>query len=328
MKTPLGFVRLKTILVDGSIVSKKQYRIRNWPEYNKALVNRGSLTIWFDEKSIAEWHNTEQSGQRGRPQDYSDTAIICALTLRNLFRLPLRATQGLVMSLIEVLHLPITAPTYSTLCRRQSSLTIPSYKNQNGEPIHLVIDASGIKIFGEGEWKMRQHGKEKRRTWKKLHIALNEKTQDIVMSVLSDAKVHDCEVIDILLPSDNELIISQVTGDGAYDTYGCYAAAAKLGAKPCFPPRVTAARHKPTDEARRLRNCVVGHVRRKGLKNWKINNKYHRRSLAETAFSRLKKIFGSHAASRIFENQAIEMALRCHVLNKINQLGMPDSVRT
>jgi IS5 family transposase len=312
--------------MDGTMARKKQYRIRNWPEYNKALVNRGSLTIWFDEESIAEWHNTQQSGQRGRPQDYSDTAIICALTLRNIFRLPLRATQGLVASLIDLLQLPITAPDYTTLCRRQSSLILPQYKSKHNKPLHLVVDGSGFKIFGEGEWKMRQHGKEKRRVWRKLHIAVDEASQDIVMAVISDSKVHDCEVLDLLLPSRQDVTVSQVTGDGAYDAHNCYDAAIKIGAKPCFPPRVNAARNKPIDEARRLRNRVVGSVRRKGLKNWKRNNNYHQRSLAETAFSRLKKIFGSHAASRVFENQVIELGLRCKILNKINQLGMPDSV--
>jgi hypothetical protein len=326
MKTSLGFVRLKTILMDGTMARKKQYRIRNWREYNKALVNRGSLTIWFDEESIAEWHNTHLSGQRGRPHDYSDTAIICALTLRNLFRLPLRATQGLVASLIQLLCLPLTAPDYSTLCRRQSSLTIPTYKCKHTQPIHLVVDGGGIKIFGEGEWKMRQHGKEKRRTWRKLHIAVDEASQDIIMSVISDSNVHDGEVLDLLLPSIEDMVVAQVTGDGAYDSHPCYNAAIKIGAKPCFPPRINAARHKPIDEAHKSRNRAVGSVRNKGLKKWKEKNNFHRRSLAETAFSRLKKIFGSHAASRVFENQVIELGLRCHILNRMNQLGMPDSV--
>lgn len=305
---------------------KKQYRIRNWPEYNKALVNRGSLTIWFDEKSIDEWHDAKLTGERGRPYDYSNTAILCALSLRNLFRLPLRATEGLVTSLIELLRLPITAPDYSTLSRRQGTLNIPSYKNKSGEPMHLVIDSTGIKIYGEGEWKMRQYGKEKRRTWRKLHIAVNEATHDIVMAIITEASIHDPEVLDPLLKS-NAVDVSQVTADGAYDTHNCYKAAIAIGARPCFPPRINAVKHKPTDEAWRLRNQAIGKVRDNGLKNWKIKNNYHRRSLSETAFSRLKKIFGSHANGRLFESQVAELVLRCHMLNKMNQLGMPDSVR-
>jgi hypothetical protein len=304
---------------------KNNHRIRNWAQYNKALINRGSLTVWFDEKSVEDWHNTEHSGKRGRPMKYSNAAITCALMLRNLFRVALRATQGLVSSLIELLRLPISAPTYTTLSRRQGTITIPPYVKNSKDPVHLVIDSSGIKIFGEGEWKMRQHGKEKRRVWRKLHIAVDEKTQDIVMSVISDSNVHDSEVLGMLLPEKNEMIVGQVTGDGAYDAHDCYAAAIAIGAQPCFPPRVNAARHEATDEAWRLRNHAIGLARRKGLAKWKIKNNYHRRSLSETAFSRLKRIFGDRAASRKFENQVHELALRCHMLNRMNSLGMPKS---
>jgi hypothetical protein len=107
--------------MNRTMARKKQYSIRNWREYIKTLVNRGRLTIWFNEKSIAEWHNTHLSGQQRRPQDYSDTAIICAITLRNLFRLPLRATQRFVTSLIGLLRLPLIAHDYSTLCRRNKN---------------------------------------------------------------------------------------------------------------------------------------------------------------------------------------------------------------
>jgi hypothetical protein len=175
---------------------------------------------------------------------------------------------------------------------------------------------------------MRKHGIGKRRTWRKLHIAVDEATQDIVMSVTTHANIHDGDILGLLLPSNNELRISQVTGDGAYDTHDCYASVANVGAKPCFPPRIQAARHKPMDKAYQLRNNTIARVRELGRKKWKEKNNYNRRNLAETAFSRLKKIFGEHAASRTFANQAIELALRCKILNKINSLGMPMSVRS
>ena len=146
------------------------------------------------------------------------------------------------------------------------------------------------------------------------------------MVVISDSNVHDSEVLDLLLPLKEDITVSQVTGDGAYDTHNCDSAAIKIGAKPCFTPRANAARNKPVDEAHRLRNRAVGSVRSKGLKKWKVKNNYHRRSLSETAFSRLKKVFGGSAASRAFENQVVELGLRCHTLNRMNQLGMPDSV--
>jgi hypothetical protein len=314
----------KITLGEGSM--RKQYRVRNWPEYNKALVNRGSLTAWFDEKSIKEWHNIDLAGQRGRPYNYSNAAILCALTFRSLFRLPLRATEGFISSLIELLRLPITAPNYTTLSRRQSSVNIPIYKPEPKGPIHLVVDSSGIKIYGEGEWKMRLYGKEKRRTWRKLHIAVNEKTHDIVMSAVTTSNVHDSEVFPALIPDKNNCKVEQITGDGAYDNIGCYIVTAEIGATPCFPPRMGASRNKPTHEGIRLRNHAVSRTREWGMKKWKIKNNYHRRSIAETAFLRLKKIFGNSAASRKFDNQVIELTLRCHILNAMNRLGMPDSI--
>jgi hypothetical protein len=271
----------KTTQVKGFMSKKKQYRIRNWSEYSKALVNRGSLTVWFDEDSIAEWHNPDMTGERGHPTVYSDTAIRCALTLRTVFHFSLRATEGFVRSLIQLLRLPIKSPNYSTLSRRQESVITPAFKPRNSEPMHVVIDSTGIKIYGEGEWKMRQHGKEKRRTWRKLHIAVDEKTGEIVAASVTEANVHDCEMIESLL-DQIESPIDQVTGDGAYDTHDCYEAAHKKKAKPCFPPRKNAIRHKPSDESWRSRNRTIGQIEQKGIKKWKEKNNYHRRSLAET----------------------------------------------
>ena len=161
---------------------------------------------------------------------------------------------------------------------------------------------------------------------RKLHIAVDEATHDIVMSVTTYSNIHDGDILGLLLSSKDKLRISQVTGDGAYDTHDCYASVVNVGARPCFPPRIQAARHKPIDKAYQLRNNTIARVRELGRKKWKNKNNYNRRNLAETAFSRLKKIFGEHAASRTFANQAIELTLRCNILNKINSLGMPVSV--
>jgi hypothetical protein len=152
-------------------MSKKQrYRIRNWPQYNKSLVKRGSLTLWFDEESVKKWHEIKKTGGRGRPPKYTDIAILCMLTLKVVFRLPLRATQGLAASLIDLLKLSIESADYTTLCRRQKHLKVPLQKRMAGsESLHAVFDSTGLKVFGEGEWKVRQHGYSQRRTWRKLH---------------------------------------------------------------------------------------------------------------------------------------------------------------
>jgi hypothetical protein len=288
------------------------------------LVKRGSLTVWFDEKRVSSWYSTKQTGKKGRPYTYSDIAIQTALTFRILFRLPLRATQGLTESLCELLKLDIHASDYTTLSRRQKKLKVKLSHRKTNEPLHLVIDSSGLKVYGEGEWMVKKHGKSYRRTWRKLHIAVDPKIQDIVAAEVTKGSTHDCTPFDNLLLQVND-IIRQLSADGAYDMHRCYEAAVKLEAIPNFPPRKNALLHKPSDKAWILRNHAIMDVRRRGLKKWKKKTGYHKRSLSETAFFRLKRLFGHHVLSSDFENQKNELLLRCRILNQMNQLGMPDS---
>lgn len=228
---------------------KKTYRIRNWSDYNKALVQRGSLTIWLDQKSISTWYHDELIQARGRPQRYSDLAIETCLTLKALLHLPLRATQGLVDSLLGLMQLSLIAPDYSLLCRRQKNvrLNLPKQATPSAG-MHLVIDSTGLKVYGEGEWKVRKHGAEKRRTWLKLHLGINAANHDIHACIVTGDDVHDSETLPALL---NQVTgtTKQVTGDGAYDTHDAYLATINKGATPCFPPRKNATRNQATDEA-------------------------------------------------------------------------------
>ena len=156
-------------------MTKKVYRVRNWGDYNQALVNRGSITFWFSKDCIDNWYNTERTGKRGRPEKYSDLAIECGLTVKALLKLTFRATEGFIRSLSEMMGLKLAIPDYSSLCKRQRSLSIKSPKKRlsQGEKLNILVDSTGLKIFGEGEWKVRQHGTIKKRLWRKLHIALN-----------------------------------------------------------------------------------------------------------------------------------------------------------
>jgi len=305
------------------MAKKQKYRIRNWSEYNKALVKRGSLTVWFDANCINAWGGTPLTGKRGRPQQYSDIAIQCCLTLKSVFRLPLRATQGFVDSLLTLLNLPLSAPDYSLVSKRQKTLQLTLPQNQpTSNPMHLVVDSTGLKLFGEGEWKVRKHGKEKRRQWLKLHLAVNEAEHSIEASVLTGDNVHDSETLPELL---DQIInpIEQVTGDGAYDTFESYETTVNKGAKPCFPPRVNARRNKPINEGHRLRNHAVSQVKYHDLAYWKKKNNYHRRSLAETAMYRFKQLLGDRVQSRTIDRQSREIGIKCLILNKMTQLGMP-----
>lgn len=307
--------------------TKQKYRIRNWSEYNKALRNRGSLTVWIDPKSLASWYSSKPTYKRGRPMRYSDIAIQCCLTLKGLFHLPLRATQGFVDSLFELMRLPLNAPDYSILSRR-AKCQVLSLSKQAGhnDPLHLVVDATGLKLYGEGEWKVKKHGQEKRRTWLKLHLGINTNNHDIEACLLTADDVHDSEVFNDLLAQVNDEL-EQVTADGAYDTHDCYLSAIKRGAKPCFPPRKNAVRHKPSDQAWIARNHAVSQQIYHGLKYWKRKNNYHQRSLVETAMFRFKQLFGAKVRARTCKTQATEVGIKCLILNKMNQLGMPDTVR-
>lgn len=307
---------------------KQRFRVRNWRHYNEALVKRGSITLWFDEEAISQWHNVEKIKKRGRPLLYTDIAIQCALTLREIYHLPLRGTEGLVRSLILQLALPLKAPDYTTLCIRQKELRIslPKSHRKSSDGLHIVVDSTGLKIFGEGEWKVRQHGYSKRRTWRKLHLAIDAETQVIETAIVTTNDFKDNELLPDLLDSIH-CTIDQVSGDGGYDSKECYQHIVSKGAKAVIPTRRDAvtSQHGNSHMPPLPRDEVVRAIRKLGRKKWKKNSNYHQRSLAETAMYRLKTIFDDSLRSRIFENQATEALLRCSVLNKMTLLGMPDS---
>lgn len=305
---------------------KKSYRIRNWPQYNKALVKRGSLTLWLDEESIKKWHKVRKKKGRGRPRKYADIAIQCMLTLKVVFDLPLRATQGLVESLIELLHIPIDVADYSTICRRQKHLEVVLQKQNKKESFHGVFDSTGLKVFGEGEWKVRQHGYSKRRTWRKLHLGIDEASGEIVATVLTTNDFGDGEVLPDLL-EQIDVPLSQASGDGAYDSFENYDLLHERGAKITIPPRENARTHQHGNckAPPLIRDEIIRAIQKLGRAEWKKQNDYHRRSLAETTMFRFKQIFGDNLHAILFENQAVESFIKCNILNKMTSLGMPDS---
>jgi hypothetical protein len=307
-------------------MSKKQtYRIRNWHDYNKALVKRGSLTLWFDEKSLKKWHESRSEG-RGRPNKYADVAITCMLTIKAVFHLPLRATQGLVNSLIELLKLPIEAANYTTLCRRQRTLEVPLARYTCHENMHAVFDATGLKVFGEGEWKVRQHGYSKRRTWRKLHLGIDEASGEIVARVLTTNDFCDGEILPDLLEQIGEKV-AQVSGDGAYDSFDNHSLLSNNGIKITIPPQKNAKikQHGNNKAPPLSRDEIIREIRKFGRVGWKVQNGYHRRSITETTMFRYKKIFVDELKAIIFDSQANEAFIKCNILNKMTSLGMPES---
>jgi hypothetical protein len=300
---------------------KRRYRIRNWRDYNSALVRRGSLTLWVEQGVVDKWRDTATPPRRGRRRFYSDLAITCALTLREVYGLPLRSTQGLVRSVLRLMGADLPTPHYSTLSRRAASLEVKLPRLSKG-PLHLAVDSTGVKLYGEGEWKVRLHGAEKRRTWRKLHLLVDHHTHECIALAMTDKDVLDRRELPGLLGAV-EGEVAEVLGDGAYDFQDCYKAIAETGALSIIPPQVRA-RVRGGSEFRD-RNAAVLRGREVGRDEWKKEAGYHRRSLAETAMMRMKTIFSDRLKAREWRRQETELRVRCAAMNKMTGLGMPQS---
>lgn len=321
--------------------TRASYRVRNWKEYNSALVQRGSLFVWADAEALENWlapptkrnapakRNAPVAQRRGRPYRYSDQDIVCALTIGAVYRLPLRATQGLVGSLLVLLGLGEVLPTphWSTLSRRRARLKVELGTVSAEEPLHLAVDSTGLKVYGEGEWKVRQHGVGKRRTWRKVHLAVDTQTGVIHAVETTDNHVGDSPMLPVLLARVQEPL-AQVAADGAYDTHKCFEAVRQRQAEALIAPRRGARiqRHGNRGQERLARDENLRAIRKLGRAGWKRESGYHRRSLVETAMSRLKGVFAERLSARRMPAQSVEVCIRCRVLNQITHLGRPDSV--
>lgn len=303
---------------------KAKYRINNWPDYNKALVQRGSLTLWVHDDVIQAWTNSVQTGKPGHPRFYSDLAIECGLTLNVLYRLPLRQTQGVLSSLLTLLGVTVTTPNYSTFCRRQRTLTVSLPRMTPGEAFHMVVDGTGLKVHGEGEWCVRAHGKTRQRVWRKIHLGFDEATGEVVASEVTESTRHEKEQWPGLLEQVSDPLV-QVTCDGAFDVTSCDDAITARGARAVIPPRSNAAIWD--NGAADARDATIRRIADIGRKAWKVERGYHRRSLAETGIFRVKCIFGAMLASQTLARQRTEVRLRCAVLNRMTALGMPKSYK-
>ena len=307
-------------------VPKPAYRIRNWSQYNDALVRRGSLTLWVDQATLDAWRYQGPT-QRGAQFQFSDMAIECLLTLRAVYHLTLRATEGFARSLFDLMAVDLNVPDYTTLCRRAATVRITLPKKATG-PLHLILDSTGLKVYGEGEWKVRQHGYSKRRTWLKLHLAVDPETHELRAAVVSGPGVTDEQAVPALLEQVDEPI-SGAGADGAYDRRSVYEALDRRGARAVIPPRRDAKiqRHGNTAGPRLARDENLRRIRQIGRKAWKEESGYHRRSLGETAMFRIKTIFGAGVSSRKDGQRATEVGVRCRALNIMTHQGMPRTVR-
>ena len=255
------------------------YKTRNWPAYNEALKRRGSLTIWFDTDTT--W-DAAPTGRRGRQQTYSDAAIQVCLSMKVLFGMALRQTTGFVESLLKLIGLDWAVPDFSTLSRRQKTLAVNiPYRGSKGA-LPLLIDSTGIKVEGEGEWNARKHGGPKRRVWRKIHLGIDEQTLEIRAVEFTSSGIGDAPMLPGLLdqiPPEQE--IGSVTADGAYDPRKCHDAIADRGAAAVIPPRKNAKPWKPNTPGARARNEALRASKYLGRALWRNWSGYHRRSRVE-----------------------------------------------
>lgn len=274
---------------------------------------------------IDAWEHDNAEWKVGRPFVYSDVAIEALLMLRELFRLPYRQTEGLGRALVKLMQADVAIPDYTSLQKRAAKLniTLEVDKSMAG-PIDVVVDSTGLKVYGEGEWKVRKHGAGKRREWRKLHLAVDPDTHEIVAQALTENSGHDADQVDDLL-DQVEGEVQNFYGDGAYDQWKVYDSLDEREIGSIIPPRKNAKikQHGNASGDPLPRDECIRQIRRDGRKAWKESIGYHRRSLAETAMHRMKCCFGDKLKNREFENQQTEAALRCKLLNLFVTLGMP-----
>jgi len=307
---------------------KTLYRVKNWSEYDKALVQRGSITFWMSDDFEKTWRHTGEK-QRGSQFDYSDQAILVMLTIKEVFHLTNRGVEGFVRSIFRMMKINLPVPDHTTLSKRGKDLKVNLPKKAN-QKLNIVMDSTGLKIYGEGEWKVRQHGVSKRRTWRKLHIGADPEDGEIRAVILTENSISDDAAVEVLL-EQIEQEIGEFAADGAYDkrkVYDCLNAHSP-DVKILIPPRKNARiwKHGNTKAERLKRDENLRSIRKHGRKEWKNNSGYHVRSLSETAMFRLKTIFGNELSARLLETQTTQALVRCAALNKMTHLGMPQSYK-
>ncbi len=298
---------------------KARYRVTNWPTYDRGLVGRGSLTVWFSPEAIDAWA-PEKTGRRGGQRRYSDVAVQTALHLRLLLALPWRQTEGLLRSLVELVGLDLEVPDHTTLSRRSRDLATDLFRSPSSGPIHLIVDASGLKVLGQGEWAAAKYGG-RCMGWRKLHLAVDEEGR-IVAAELTDNDVADASVFPTLLSRTDGKII-RLTGDGAYDRREVYDAAGRRGAYVVIPPQRSAVISR--DPVLQTRNRHIKRIARVGRSQWRREKGQHRQARAENTFYRYKRNFGPSLRARGPMAQRVEVMAACNLLNWMHSLGMPNS---
>src|SRR5271165_1275589 len=304
-------------------IPKMPFKVQSWPAYEAGLRRRGSLTLWIEDAAPDDWQTVGQAGQAR----YADAAIQTSLMLRAAFKLPLRQAEGLMASVLTLMDLTISAPDHTTVSRRAVTLPAIQLAPVPHGPLHVLIDSTGLQVYGAGQWLEAKHGAKSRRKWRKLHLAVDAGSGMIVAQTLTDQDADDPSQVGPLLDQINGQI-AQVMADGAYDGAPTYQTIAAHGEdiEVVIPPRSTAV---PSGEAGPLaqRDRHLEMITQQGRLAWQEATGYGQRSLVETTMGRYKALIRPRLHARGFPAQQNEAAIGVAVLNRMLASGRPESVR-
>ena len=306
---------------------KTRYRIKNWPLYEEGLRARGDITLWFSADVMDTWLSNP-TGKPGRQRQYSELVIETILTLRLVFKLPLRQVEGFTNSLFAMMELPLKSPDHTTLSRRNKTLrpTISSALCGKG-PLDIVVDSTGLSIHGEGRWRQEKYGNHNRRGWRKLHVAVDNEGLVLSCSITDETRKDASQAPRLLKAVPGRM--RSFTADGGYDERGVYAAVAKHSSKASVinPPCVNAQKFPAATAALKQRNKHIKAIATKGVYRWRRESGYYRQSVVEKSIYRYKQIIGPGLRARNDHSRNGEAALGCKILNRSRALGMPQSYK-
>ena len=308
-------------------IPRQKFRVTNWREYEAALRNRGSLTVWFTAEAIADWRAQPRATPGGQ-RLYSDLAIETALILRAVFSLALRQTEGMIGSIVQLLGIDLPVPDHTTLSRRAGGLKVLQKARASSGPLHLIVDSTGLKLRGAGEWLIEKHGISRRRAWRKLHIGIDASNGEIVASDLTDKDIDDAAHLEPLLDRLSQAPAS-FTGDGAYDRNAIGELLAKRNpdAIILIPPRTDAVPGPYAASSPTQRDRHVLAIQAHGRMHWQKISGYNKSSRAEAAIGRYKRVIGDALKSRTDKCRKTEVAIAVKALNRMRELGQAQFIR-
>ena len=310
-------------------IPKAKYRITNWSEYDRGLVQRGDVRFWIDEAVIADWVAPWRKG-RGGQRRYSNTAIVATLTLGSVYRLPLRQAEGFVRSLFALMGVEIPVPDHTTLARRRRTVEVDMHTSAHPKPVDIVLDSTGLKFYGPGEWDRAKHG-ERRRAWRKLHVSVDPASSEIVAHELTDSDTSDAAMAGPLVAGSGGNI-RRVIADGAYDgqpvTDAIRAARpVKSPPKIIVPPPAKSIPPPGTSHGGTERERHAAEIAAHGRMNWQKDNDYGFRALGETGIGRFKNHTGGILRARTFGAQQKEVEIDISVMNRQIRAAKPVTIR-